>query len=66
MPKAEFGNEMVYLPNVLYVPDRDRNLFCVGRIEEMGLTVYFEKDKVLTRNSAKHNKLIPVGHRYGR
>lgn len=62
MPKAKFGNEMVYLPNDLYVPDCDRNLFCVGRIEEMGITVYFEKDKVLTRNSAK---LIPVGHRHG-
>ena len=41
-PALEYGDQMIFLWNVLYVPEHDSNLLSAERIKEMGITIFFQ------------------------
>ncbi|XP_035233711.1 uncharacterized protein LOC118205537 [Stegodyphus dumicola] len=65
-PVRECGKDAIDLANVLYVPNLDGNLLSVGRIEEMVMTVSFERGKTITKDPRQQDKVILTAHRYGR
>jgi hypothetical protein len=65
-PVRECGKDAIHLANVLYVPKLDGNLLSVGRIEEMGMTVSFERGKATIKDPRQQNKVILIAHRHGR
>ncbi|UYV64026.1 hypothetical protein LAZ67_2006351 [Cordylochernes scorpioides] len=60
----EYGGEILFLENVLYVPELDGNILSVGRIEERGNKVLFQNGKASVFGS--NGELILKSNRRGR